>query len=179
MQNNFDKRILFAVPAISNEMPEMCDSRLFEDFIIELHEDQWRQIEFLPLTLLPAIQEEMVSVEAILFPEDESDGVQGYNSVHVREKIGGRRLSISFDDFCELLNIRERGSIRLSGYSGFVKSGFAVRSDNYTYYGLIEDKVIKELCLQEYDSADDEFINVVSRFELVLVSWCKGGITGA
>jgi hypothetical protein len=37
----------------------MSDGRVFEDFAIELDEDQWRQIEFLPLTLLPVIQEEV------------------------------------------------------------------------------------------------------------------------
>jgi hypothetical protein len=53
----------------------------------------------------------------------------------------------------------------------------AVRSANNIYYGTLEDDIIKELCLQEFDSVGDEFSKLVSQFELVLVLWCRGQIT--
>jgi len=57
----------------------------------------------------------------------------------------------------------------ISDYSGFVKNGFAARSENQIYYGTMEADIIKELCLQQFDSADDEFSTLVTRLELLLV----------
>jgi hypothetical protein len=171
------QNILYTLPTISNEVPSTVDTKLFDDFVLELHEDDWRQIEFLPIDILPAIQGEMAAVEAILFPEDETERSFGYNSIHVRSKIGSRHLKIPFSDFCQLITVESKGSIAFSGYSGFVENGFAVHSNNYTYYGTLEGDVIKELGLQRFESVDDEFALVADKFELLLVSWCRGQIT--
>lgn len=48
--------IRYTIPTISNELPALADMPLFEDFTLQLHEDDWRQIEFLPIQLLPVIQ---------------------------------------------------------------------------------------------------------------------------
>lgn len=172
------ENIRFSIPTISNELPEMVNSTLFCDFTLQLHEDDWRQIEFLPLQLLPKIQEEMTAVEAILFPEAGTTPSLGYDSVHVR-KIDRQQLSISFTDFCEQMNIQEKGALTVAfaGNSGFVQDGFALRSNSYTYYGTVKEGVINELCLPHFDQADDEFYKVAARYGLALVEWCKGQIT--
>lgn len=169
--------ILYTVPTLSNELPEMTDKKLFADFVLELHEDDWRQIEFLPVDRLPAIQEEMVAVEAILFPDDETERSFGYKSIHVRSKLGSRHLSIPFADFCALVNIEAKGAIAISGYSGFVENGFSIRSSSYTYYGTLEGEVIKDLCLDRLEDVGDEFATITGKFNLLLVSWCHGQIT--
>jgi hypothetical protein len=171
------QNILYTLPTISNELPSTVDEKLFDDFVLELHEDDWRQIEFLPIDILPAVQEEMAAVEAILFPEDETESSLGYNSIHVRSKIGSRHLTIPFSDFSELVGVESKGTIALSGHPGFVKSGFAVRSKHCTYYGTLKDDIILELCLQQFESVDDEFATVADKFKLLLVSWCRGQIT--
>lgn len=171
------ENVLYTVPTISNELPAMVDIKLFDEFVIELHEDDWRQIEFLPVDILPAVQDEMAAVEAILFPEDETERSFGFKSIHVRSKIGSRHLSIPFADFCASVNIEAKGAIALSGYPGFVENGGSIRSGNYTYYGTLEGDIIKELCLVQFESVGDEFAIVADRFKLMLVSWCRGQIT--
>lgn len=172
------QNIRFSLPTISNELPSMIDTSLFHDFTLNLREDDWRQIEFFPIQLLPEIQKEMEAVEAILFPEVEATTLLGYDTVHVR-KIDRQNLSIDFTDFCEQIAVREKGALTVAfaGYSGFVQDGFALRSDNYTYYGTLKDRIINELCLHQFDQADDEFFSIAARYGLVLTLWCRGQIT--
>lgn len=122
----------------------------------------------------------MTAVEAILFPEGKSSSLSVYDSLHIR-KIDRQNLSIPFADFCERVAVREKGALTITfaGSSGFVQDGFALRSDNYMYYGTVTDGIIKELCLQRFDQADDEFCNLAANYELVLVVWCNGQITSA
>jgi len=96
------EKVLFTLPTISNELPGTVETRLFNDFTLTLHEDDWRQNEFLPLRLLPVVQEEMAFVEVILFPDDRPEGAFGYKTVHVRNKIGAQHLTIPLAEFCEL-----------------------------------------------------------------------------
>lgn len=172
--------IRFSIPTVSNETPALCTEKVFTDFILELHEDAWRQIEFLPLSILPTINEEMSAVEAILFPEDETKSTQyGFDKIHVREKIGEHHLNISLEEFCEVVNAINKGSIYMTiyGETGFVQNGFAIKSANYTYYGTLENNFIKELCLESFENMDDEMSLACSRYNLVFVSWCIGSIT--
>jgi hypothetical protein len=136
-------------------------------FELKILEDDWRQVEFLPLSVLPLIQEEMSEIEKL----SES------NEIHVRRKIGANHLSIPLDEFCELAGIKEKGSLKFYDQDGYVKNGFALRSENYTYYGTIQGDTIKELCLDDFESADTEFYQVAARYNLVLVDWCNGQIT--
>jgi hypothetical protein len=170
--------IRFSIPTISNDLPLVVDHPLFHDFALDLHEDDWRQIEFFPLQLLPEIQREMTKVEAILFPDNDASTLAGYDTIHVR-KIDRQHITIPFKDFCEQITVREKGALTLkfADYSGFVQDGFALRSDNYTYYGTMKDGIINELCLQQFDQADDEFSNIAARYGLALVIWCRGQIT--
>lgn len=54
-----------------------------------------------------------------------------------------------------------------------VRNGFSVRSDNHTYYGIVENDMIRNLCLNEFDYADEELMNVLSIFNLTLIDWCN------
>lgn len=171
--------IRFSIPTISNETPPSLTESLLADFEITLHEDDWRQIELLPLTLLPAIQEEMTEVEAILFPDDETENKNGYDKIHVRTKIGTTSLNISFDEFCDVVNTSQNGVIKIANVNGtgYVQNGFAIKSANYTYYGTLEDNFIKELCLKSFESMDDEMALVCSKYNLVMIRWLEGSIT--
>lgn len=171
--------IRFSISTVSNETPALQTEKTFTGFILELPEDDWRQIEFLPLSLLPTIQEEMKEVEAIVFPDDATETKNGFNKIHVRNKIGLHHLNISFDEFCNDINAIDKGSIHITiyGETGFVKNGFVIKSSGYDYYGTIENDYIKELCLENFENMDDEIEAVCSKYKLVIVSWLEGSIT--
>ena len=97
----------------------------------------------------------------------------------MRNKIGAQHLTIPLAEFCELLDIREKGSLEVSGHSGFIKNGFVARSEKKIYYGTLESDIIKELCFQRFDGADEEVSTLVTRFELLFVCWCQGDIATA
>jgi hypothetical protein len=173
--------IRFSIPTISNELPGVSDSSPFNDFTLTLHEDNWRQIEFLPLSLLPVIQEEMADVEAIIFPEDDPDfnSLNGFDKVHVRRRIGEHHLSIELEAFCEKAGIIQRGNIAFQGYNVFVKNGFSLKGANYTWYGIAEENIIRDLAIDFFDSIDDEIMQILNHYDLLMVEWCRGSITGA
>lgn len=173
--------IRFSIPTLSNALPAVSDSFLFNDFTLTLHEDDWRQIEFLPMSLLPVIQEEMTDVEAIIFPEDNPDfnSLNGFDKVHVRSRIGEHHLSIPLEVFCERASITQKGSIAFQEYTGFVKNGFALKGANYTWYGIAENNTIKDLAIDFFDSIDDEIMQILKHYDLLMVGWCRGSITGA
>lgn len=171
--------IRYAIPTISNELPGLSAAPLFDEYTLTLHEDDWRQMEFLPLALLPVIQEEMSRVEEILFPEDDPDfdSTKGFDQIHVRSRLGQKHLSLSLEAFCDTAGITQKGRIALLGYPDYVQQGFALRSPNHSFYGIAEEGVIKELCLAEFDVPDEELVGLLERYDLALVAWCRGSIT--
>ncbi|NML22340.1 hypothetical protein HHL16_15760 [Pseudoflavitalea sp. G-6-1-2] len=165
-------KIRFSLPTISNELPALTDISLFDDFTLELREDDWRQVEFLPEILLPLIQVELVSVGAVLFPDGKAPELPGYGAIHVRE-INRSNLALNFEKFCDAAGIKERGAITFAGNTGYVQDGFALRSAQFTFYGTFTNGIIRELCLQNFDEASEGLLKLAAKNELVLIDWCK------
>jgi hypothetical protein len=173
------KDIRYSIPSIANELPNLSTGLLFHDFTLTIHEDDWRQTEFLPRDILPTIQEEMKKVEEIIFPKDDPDfdsTLNGFDSIHVRTGINRRLLNIPVTDFLQKVSILQQGNLAVQGYAGFVENGFAFKSSSYTYYGTIGGGTINELCLDFFDSMDDEINSVLTEYNFLLVSWCRGSI---
>jgi hypothetical protein len=163
-----DERLLFNVPTRHAYHPLMTHTPLFNDLILDVDEDKWRQIEFLPAGSLLQVQEEMKSIEAILVP----GSLWGYNTCHVREQTANFPLQIPLADFCHLVQAQKTGAVRMYG-NAFVESGITIESANYTYYGTISEDTIVSLCLPVFDGIDDEFMQLVTTYNLVLVNWCE------
>ena len=173
------RNIRFSIPTISNELPATSSTFPFNDFTHTIDEDDWRQMEFLPFVQLLLIREEMKIVEEILFPENDPDfdSLNGFDRVHVRKKIERNLLSISVEDFLQIVAVNHKGNLAINGQIGFVDGGFSFRSANHVYYGTIKDSFIHELCLYDFDSIDEETSKVLEKFNLLLVCWCRGSIT--
>jgi hypothetical protein len=151
----------------------MTATSLYNDFTLALHEDDWRQTEFLPAELIPEIEKEITAIKVIL-DQGAGEPFKGYDTIHVR-KVQPAQLSIPFDNFCRLVNALEKGSttFALSGEQGFVANGFAVRSTNGIYYGTIREGIIKELCVYQAGELKDEFQQIATANDLVFVNWCS------
>jgi hypothetical protein len=165
---------LYEVPTIVDQFPLSSQTALFTNCMIEMDCERWSQIELLPLALLPAVQEEMIKIEAILTADSGHNVLLGYTDQHKRGLGNGRSLSIPFDEFCDP-TIHEKGAIQLRK-GGFAQDAFVLRSASYTWYGTVQSNMINHLCLKEYDSLDDELYTVLNRYELVLVDWCNAKI---
>jgi hypothetical protein len=159
-------------PTICKGLPASSKFTIFNDFQLEIPADKWRQYQFLPPSLLNAAQEEIEQIIQILFPESNRNNLHGYFDVHVRKNIKNEPLNFPLDSFCERMNIREKGGVLIT-QGEFLKDGFALRSDNYIYYGTVVENKIEELNLESFESADEEFFEVATIYELLLADWCN------
>jgi hypothetical protein len=172
--------IRYSVPTINNELPPFSDNRLFLDFTLTLQEDDWRQLEFLPSTELITVQKEMEKIEPIIFPENDPDfeDGNGFSAIYTRT-IKRNSLAIPWQEFIQLIKVEQQGSLAVNGHSGYVHNGFACKTENHTYYGTILNDTITELCVDDFDTMDDEVNSILLQYNLLFICWCRGEIASA
>lgn len=164
----------FNEATICDDRPVVTRDRLYDSFVIYKTAQQWKQFEFVPQSIIPIIEEEIEIVRTILFPTDGRNTLLGYKQRHQRR---GRNqtLAIHASKFHELVGNAECGDLHFDG-KGYVGQGMAWRSDNHTYYGLVNTTGIAELFVDTFDSVDEELYRIINNFSLALVDWCGARI---
>lgn len=157
-------------------IPSTTTAPFYEQFTIDLMPDEWLQMEFLPAAELVKIQEEVALIDPIILAENGKNPLLGYDTQHVRHQTAHLGIDIPFDAFCASIQVNKKGKVRIAG-SDFVENGFAIQSDNYEYYGTLINNRITHLSITAFDSVDDEFSQLVSTWDLVLVNWVRCSIT--
>lgn len=167
--------IRYTLPTISNELPEMDEATLFSGFELSLHEDDWRQNEFLPGAARRLVAQETAAIERIWTESGDlpEDGFQSFQRLHVRETIGEPGLALDFARLQTVLGASNPGSLKFHGLPGFVRHGFALKSATARYYGLLKNgTTVTHLCMDgiEQDSlAEVQAVN--QAFDLLFVVW--------
>jgi hypothetical protein len=164
------------VPTRHANDPLTTPTPFYQQFTLDIAADHWLQMEFLPVQSLPLIQEELALVEPVVLAENGFNPLLGYENMHVRNLTARLGSDIPFDAFCATIQANQKGNIRVAG-GDFIKNGFALRTDNYEYYGTVENNRVTHLCLTAFDCIDDEFMQVASTWDLALINWCQGSIT--
>jgi hypothetical protein len=164
------------VPTRHASVPLTTPTPFYQQFTLDITTDDWLQMEFLPAQSLPIIQEELALIDPILIAENGFNLLLGYENIHIRSQTAHLGTDIPFDAFCATIPVIQKGNIRLAG-GDFIENGFALRTDNYEYYGTVENNCITHLCLTAFDCIDDEFMQVATTWDLALVNWCQGSIT--
>lgn len=159
----------FTVPTRSYP-PSVLMENPASDLFVNMPLEDWRQLELLPVAQLELIQEQIAVIESMLDAVKEDDGLLGYETIYERVDIEGAGLNIPFDEFFQFVNGLQKGHVQN------VADSFVIRSENYQYYGIVKAGIILNLCLIEFDSAEDEFAGVAEKYELLLVDWCSGKI---
>jgi hypothetical protein len=165
----------YNVPTQHTHKPEITTTPLYHDYTLEIDPDDWLQMEFLPVAELSLIQEEIVLIDPILAAENGTNTLRGYETQHIRHQTAHLGVAIPFDAFCAAIQVQQTGNLRLAG-GDFIENGFALKSDNYEYYGTVENGQITHLCLSTFDCIDDEFSQVATRWELLLVNWREANV---
>jgi hypothetical protein len=163
------------VPTRHASSPLTTPAPFYQQFSLDITLDDWLQIEFLPVQSLPVIQEELAQIDPILLADNGFNPLLGYKNIHIRNVTAQLVVDIPFDAFCAAIQVNQKGNIRLAG-DDFIENGFALRTDNYEYYGTVENNRITHLCLTAFDCIDDEFMQVATTWDLALVNWCLGSI---
>lgn len=165
-------------PTCHANRPSTVVSPFYEQFTIDMAPAEWLQMEFLPAEALPLVQEEIAQIDPILFANNGSNPLLGYETQHVRQQTAHLGVDIAFDAFCAAIQMHKKGNIRITD-NKYVENGFALQSDNYEYYGTVVNNRITHLSLSAFDSVDDEFSQLVTTWNLMLVNWVQCSITMA
>lgn len=104
--------IWFSLPTISNEFPELIEMTNQADFDINIHEDDYRQREFLNVSSLPVVEQEFVGIKDIWENQSKkSDDYTLFKTCFVRKSIGSPNLTIPFQKLQNLLHNNSFGQV--------------------------------------------------------------------
>ncbi|OJJ20939.1 hypothetical protein BKI52_10190 [marine bacterium AO1-C] len=172
------KDVLFSLPTIAGDIPtNTSPDAAYNDFIFTLHEDSWRQYEFLRPQSSETIQFELSKIKEVKekYNQKVDDSLTAYTNCHLRKTIGEPQLNIDFDQLKALLLTKEAGSFALKGYEGFVPGGFTLKTNETTYYGIINDQ--HKVTLLGIANFSENTINeikfIIQAFGLVFIDWCN------
>lgn len=163
--------IWFTTPTISNEFPQLIEKINETEFDIFIHEDDYRQNEFLNQNSLPKIEEEFNGIKDIWNNHSKkSEEYTLFKNCHVRKTIGSPNLTINFKELKSLLKCETVGQVVING--NILKNGFAIKTENTTYFGLQKNDNVFELCIAEWnDNTTNEILEINKTFNSVFVNW--------
>lgn len=171
--------ILFSLPTICEFIPGLIAPSAGEkEEVLRLHEDEWRQIEFVSLDHEESIEANLQAIRQIY--EQEQRGL-GFRKIHVRkepsEPLRGRELHLE-----ELLvalgpDLRRLDGVAYLGASEVIERGFGLETGNLIeLYGIEKGGLITTLGLiplPEKGAPGAPFLEFARKHELCLVDWCR------
>jgi hypothetical protein len=172
------QNILYTLPTISNEFPPISETSAFTEFEFTIHEDDWRQREFLTRSALPVIDIEMEGIRHVWENDHQKidDKFNAFTNVHVRSKVGRPLLKLSLESMLKFLSETRLGQLKISG-QGTVENGFVLKTEFTTYYGIVIDNTIRELSIVDYGEGTNQEIILINReYDLVFVDWCNSNV---
>jgi hypothetical protein len=158
------------VPTSSGTLPAIIPGIYSETIYI----NQWMQLQFLPIELMPVIETDLGEITKIL---EIGNNLVGYPSSYIRDNIPLQSVHIPMNEFCDVVSVGSRGTLGIEA-DGVVHSSFVIHSHCHVYYGIVDNDIITSLCLRDFEYVDDEFSLLVEKFQLVLVDWCNGAVVG-
>ncbi len=163
--------IWYSLSSISNEFPQTVAMTQPTEIDIHIHEDDYRQKEFLNINALSLIEEEFIGIKNIW--ENHSKKSEEYTlfkKCHVRSIIGTPNLTINFNELKGLLKSDFVGQVIINGET--LKNGFALKTNYTTYFGTLDNETVTELCIAQWDeNTTSEITEINKAFNLVFVNW--------
>jgi hypothetical protein len=174
-------KMLFSLPTISTELPD-CNGAKADGTEYVLHEDDWRQIEWLHDS--PAVGRELSMIVEIYKNHREQ---YGFRKVHDRTLVPHPldRARLDIDQVLAWTHQSKSAvrSLRIEMWSGRVRGGFAVPIDGGCVYGITSvDKTNRVEVIGMH--GDLEWRDIISRYgkpdpDVILVDWCRAMKYGA
>ena len=173
--------LLFSQPTLPETLPSLARGTRRSGDVLELSEDDWRQVELVSLSCHEAVHTCLGGVRAVLADQRAS---LGWRQLYVRR---GLRTPLPPDGF-DLAWLRERFP-ELSAYDGLsyrgltplIEGGFAYRAPSgIDVYGQLESGSVRVLALRGWGDGEalaqdvDALIEVARTHRLCLLDWCRG-----
>jgi hypothetical protein len=179
--------ILYSLPTICDAVPAMADAGITAAHL-EIHEDDWRQLEMISAGLRDVALAELRAIRAIReeHARRNADGqLAGFDAIHVRAQ-PARPLPVPLPQ--RLLSMlpradHEYGGVAFTGMPGAAAGSFAAAFGPVQLYGLADGDAIQVLCLHGPVPPPGPPPDLISglqhamrAFSIVLVDWCQCSI---
>jgi hypothetical protein len=161
--------ILFSLPTLDDALPPMREQESSSAY--EMHEDDWRQREFVSRQLIEEIDAEMVEIRKVWA---ERDG-PGFKRAHIRSKIRQplRGVTLTLGEVGDSLGGIEPVGLVVGG--GLVIDGFALPLRGGAAYGRVVDGLVDALGLHG-DAEPGGLRGLANQRALVLVDWIRASV---
>lgn len=170
---------LYSTPTIYEPLPELSSPT--PHGAVMLHEDAWRQLEFVALSESRVLAAELERVAEHI--ERARQG-PGFSRVYLRSEprspLGALALEPAgvFEALRCPAFARRPLAVESAAFGGGVVGGFAFAGPSVTLYGNFRDRVALAIGLlmgHEHPPSDEErqaLLRLASRYQLCLVDWC-------
>ncbi|AKJ05006.1 hypothetical protein ATI61_10277 [Archangium gephyra] len=172
----------YSLPSISDELPPIAEgSTKLGRNVLELREDDWRQVEFVALALQPSITTAFAAIERIYTEHREE---YGFTELHVRNEVPAPLEGTSLT-LAELRGavgeaVTWLDGVSFEGVAGLVEGGFAVKlPSGPALYGLQNEGRVSVLGLHHTKASaavegDARLLAALaSKHQVCLVDWCR------
>lgn len=173
--------ILFSLATISDDLGGVAGDALPGEKILAIHEDDWRQVEFVSQNFTNELAQELAGIQNIY--QNQRSGV-GFKKVHVRKRIPSplENQSIALSDLETIFHPQAKfDSVGFQRTRGTIPNSFAWKLDrSLIIWGVTDNsgKVVR-LCVRGIPESgnvvrfSETFSALNSRYKLVFVDWCK------
>jgi hypothetical protein len=178
------KDLLFSLPTIDGVLPPIAEgSTKLNKQVTEIHEDDWRQVEFVAIAQQDQIDEQVAAIRRIYEEQRTEEGY--FRKLHVREQfatpLAGTKLTVANLIAAFDAPPMQLDGISVHGVAGQVLNGFAIRLlSGVELLGVTDDAgQIVALCLSQAqpNNALERDLPSLARFareqQLCLVNWCR------
>ncbi|CAI1731845.1 TPA: hypothetical protein ACSTJ0_000216 [Serratia fonticola] len=169
--------VLFSLPTISNDMA-IVEAVSSLDNVLVLHEDDWRQFEFLSAGLNELVQQEIQDILAIYHTQREESG---FKQLHVRRRIAEPLpgVALQLESLAQAFQIEKRFSgVAFNNAAATIVNGFAWQTGSgWIFWGQTDTQGnLVVLCLLPPQDADAAIMaNKIDDFvlanNLLLIDW--------
>jgi hypothetical protein len=169
--------ILYSLPTVCDRLPPFGPSPTPIE-TLELHEDDWRQVEFVSRDRRSALEEELAAIERVYESHSQRDAqgrVFGFREIHVR-RIEPLTQPVPWSALRALLPAPdiEYGAVSFRDHAGAVAGSFALGYGPLSWYGLNDDGAVPVLALRYSGRPSMATVaDVLRAFDLLLVDWCR------
>jgi hypothetical protein len=174
------KEVLMTLPTISDSLPPIGKVPFIKESYFNMHEDDWRQCEFIAPSHNGAIENEFTQIRTIYEKHSvplSGSSINAFKQLHVRKlenPLAERSDVLRYDDLAALLGTA--GSLTFSTSSGkpygFVTNGFSFAVGKSVFYGnVINGNVVQSLGVRNPEEAKELCEVLKQRYSLLLVDW--------
>ncbi len=181
--------INYTVITINDALPEAAvNNSVANNNLLLLHEDDWRQIEFVHQSFRLAIDKEIEAIHNIYVHHSKlinNNGLRAFNRLHIRKHIVYPLLPKALS----LMTLYQAFPLVHHHYEGFifntwaniVSNSFAFETEGgLTFYGIAKEDRVEVLGLTNnklhentFDTEIGALQQLLEKCELYLVDWCK------